>query len=137
MTSLIFNSVVRLLQPLLLFFSLFLLLSGHHEPGGGFAGGLVAASVYVLHAIAHDPASARRALHVPLDRLVALGLLLALASGLPGMFSDRPFLSSIWVTVELAPLGKLELGTPLLFDAGVYLLVMGVTLTFILTLAEE
>lgn len=137
MTSLIFNAVVRALQPLLLFFSAFLLLSGHHEPGGGFTGGLVAASAFVLHAIANDPASARRALRVPLTTLIGGGLLFSLTSGLIAVVKGRPFLSSMWLKIGAGGLGDLELGTPLLFDLGVYLVVMGVTLTFVLSLAEE
>lgn len=137
MNSLIFKEVARLLQPLLLFFSLFLLVSGHHEPGGGFSGGLVAAISYALHAITFNAAAARRAVGVSLEKLVGVGLLVALVSGLPGLLKGQPFLTADWVEVDITPLGTVELGTPLLFDAGVYLVVLGVTLTFILTLAEE
>lgn len=137
MTSLIFNAVVRALQPLLLFFSVFLLLSGHHEPGGGFTGGLVAASAFVLHATANDPASARRALRVPLTKLIGVGLLCSISSGLVAVVRGKPFLTSVWLKIGAGGLGIVELGTPLLFDLGVYLVVMGVTLTFVLSLAEE
>ena len=137
MTSLIFNSVVRALQPLLLFFSFFLLLSGHHAPGGGFTGGMVAASAFVLHAMANDTAAARRALRVPLPTLMGIGLLMALASGLVSVVRGEPFLTSVWLKFGAGSLGEVELGTPLLFDLGVYLVVMGVTLTFVLSLAEE
>ena len=137
MTSLIFNAVVRALQPLLLFFSVFLLLSGHHEPGGGFTGGLVAASAFVLYAAANSPAAARQALRIPLTKLMGVGLLCSIASGLVAVVEGKPFLTSVWLEIGAGGLGSLELGTPLLFDLGVYLVVMGVTLTFILTLAEE
>ncbi|WP_224242826.1 Na+/H+ antiporter subunit B [Hyalangium gracile] len=137
MTSLIFNAVVRALQPLLLLFSVLLLLSGHHEPGGGFTGGLVAASAFALHAAANDPASARRALHIPLTKLIGVGLLCGIASGLVGTVTGKTFLTSVWLKVGAGGLGSLELGTPLLFDLGVYLVVLGVTLTFILSLAEK
>ncbi|MBZ4420006.1 Na+/H+ antiporter subunit B [Myxococcus sp. RHSTA-1-4] len=137
MTSLIFNSVVRALQPLLLFFSVFLLLSGHHAPGGGFTGGMVAASAFVLYGMATDTAAARRALRVPLPVLMGVGLLLALASGLVSVVSGEPFLTSVWLKFGAGVLGEVELGTPLLFDLGVYLVVMGVTLTFVASLAEE
>jgi multicomponent Na+:H+ antiporter subunit B len=137
MTSLIFSVVARGLAPLLLFFSVFLLLTGHHDPGGGFTGGMVAASAFVLHAIANDAASARRALRVPLPSLLGAGLLLAVASGVLPLFRGEPFLTSVWLTIEMGGLGELELGSPLLFDLGVYLVVMGVTLAFVLSLAEE
>jgi multicomponent Na+:H+ antiporter subunit B len=137
MSSLIFTAVARALSPLLLFFSVFLLLTGHHDPGGGFTGGLVAASAFVLYAIATDPGSARRALHVQLPTLTGSGLLLAVGSGVLPMFGGEPFLTSVWMTIGLGELGELELGSPLLFDLGVYLVVMGVTLAFVLSLAEE
>jgi multicomponent Na+:H+ antiporter subunit B len=137
MTSLIFTTATRVLQPLLLLYSLFLLVSGHNEPGGGFAGGLVAAAAFTLHAIAYDVASTRRALHVHPMGLAGAGLLLALASGVPAMLQGGAFLTSLWAKVHLPALGEVELGTPLLFDTGVFLVVMGVTLTFVLSLAEE
>jgi multicomponent Na+:H+ antiporter subunit B len=133
-SSLIFTAVVRLLTPLLLFFSVFLLLTGHHSPGGGFTGGLIAASAFILYATATDPESARHALRVRFSTLIGAGLLLVLVSGvLPLAWSD-PFLTGVWL-----PSGSWmgELGSPLLFDMGVYLVVMGVTLAFVLSLAEE
>jgi multicomponent Na+:H+ antiporter subunit B len=136
-TSLVFTVLVRALAPLLLLFSVFLLLTGHHDPGGGFTGGLVAASAFVLHSSATGPASARRAVRVPLPALIGAGLLLAVVSGLPGAFQGRPFLTSVWVKVRAGALGELEVGSPLLFDLGVYLVVMGVALAFVLSLAEE
>ena len=131
-SSLILRTTARLLVTLLLLFSVFLLLRGHHLPGGGFSGGLVASAAFVLHALAHDAASARRLLRVEPRTLVALGLLVAAASGAVGLGAGRPFLAGIWVEK-----GPLSLGTPLLFDLGVYLAVVGVSLTIILTLAEE
>jgi multicomponent Na+:H+ antiporter subunit B len=136
MSSLVFTAVVRALTPLLLLFSVFLLLTGHHQPGGGFTGGLVAASAFVLHATATDAASARRALRVSLSTLIGVGLLLAVASGVIPVLRGEPFLTSVWL--EVGPGGAdLEIGSPLLFDLGVYLVVMGVTLAFVLSLAEE
>lgn len=137
MTSLIFTVVVRALAPVLLLFSVFLLLTGHHDPGGGFTGGLVAASAFVLHAAANGPASARRAVRVSLPTLMGSGLLLSLASGLLSVLQGRPFLTSVWWKLRAGTAGELEVGSPLLFDVGVYLVVMGVTLAFVLSLAEE
>jgi multicomponent Na+:H+ antiporter subunit B len=136
-SSLILSTTTRVLQPLLLLYSVFLLVSGHNEPGGGFAGGLVAAAAFTLHAIAYDVASARRALRFEPSTLIALGLLLALGTGvLPPLLWDEPFLTSAWAEVRLLGLEPLDLGTPLLFDLGVYLVVTGVALTFVLSLAE-
>jgi multicomponent Na+:H+ antiporter subunit B len=135
-SSLILSTTTRLLQPLLLLYSVFLLLSGHNEPGGGFAGGLVAAAAFTLHAIAYDVAAARRALRFEPTTLIAAGLLLALGTGVLPLLWGEPFLTSAWVKVQPLGLGPLEVGTPLLFDLGVYLVVTGVALTFVLSLAE-
>jgi multisubunit Na+/H+ antiporter MnhB subunit len=115
---------------------LFLLWRGHNEPGGGFAGGLMAASAYVLIAISMGAAAARRALKVDPRLLISGGLLLALGSGIWGYLAGDSFLAGQWIDVNLGA-GTLKLGTPLLFDTGVYLVVVGVVLTIILALMEE
>lgn len=133
--SLILTTASTFLMPLLMLFSVFLLLRGHNAPGGGFSGGLVAAAAFALYGIASGPDAARRALVVDPRRLIPVGLLLALGSGLLPFFARLPFLTGLWASV---PMGDrvLSLGTPLLFDAGVYFVVLGVTLTVILTLAQ-
>ena len=89
MTSPIFRTAARLLMPLLLLFSVFLLLRGHNEPGGGFVGGLVAAAAFALYVIAYGVERARQALLVKPLTLLGAGLLIALASGVPAVAS-RP-----------------------------------------------
>jgi multicomponent Na+:H+ antiporter subunit B len=112
-------------------FGLFLLLRGHNAPGGGFVGGLVVAAAYALHAFAFGVATARRALLVAPSRLIGVGLLLALGSGLLPLLLDRAFLTALWLDPGSG------IGTPLLFDLGVFLVVIGVVLTMTFTLAEE
>ncbi|MCC6857024.1 MAG: Na+/H+ antiporter subunit B [Bryobacterales bacterium] len=131
MTSLILRTGARVLMPLLLLFGVFLLLRGHNEPGGGFVGGLVVAAAYALHSFAFGVAAARRALLVSPRRLTASGLLLALGSGLLGPAGGKEFLASLW------PAPEMGIGTPLLFDLGVFLVVIGVVLTMTFTLFEE
>ena len=137
MTSLILSTATRFLLPLLLLFSIFVLLRGHNEPGGGFVGGLIAAAAFALHAIATDARRARRTLRVDPQTSIAVGLATALGSGILALFYDLPFMTGLWVTLHNPWLEELKVGTPLLFDAGVYLVVFGVTLTIILALAEE
>lgn len=137
MTSLILQTAARYLLPLLLLFSLFIFWRGHNEPGGGFVGGLIAAAAFVLYAIAYDTGAARRILPVEPRVLIGLGLLLALVSGLIGMLSGQPFLTGQWSVLDLPGFGAVEISTPLLFDLGVYLAVLGVTLVIIFALAEE
>ena len=135
--SFILLTTARLLLPLLLMFSAFLFLRGHNEPGGGFVAGLVAAAAWVLYALATDPELAGRALRIEPRALIGWGLLAALLSGMFGLILGQPFLTAQWVEVPLPGGGLLELGTPLLFDLGVYLTVIGVTLTIVFALAEE
>jgi multicomponent Na+:H+ antiporter subunit A len=130
-TSPIFRTAARLLMPLLLLFAVFLLLRGHNEPGGGFVGGLVAAAAFALYAIAFGVEQARRALLVKPMTLLGVGLLIALASGIPAVLMGQPFLTAQW------SLGVVAAGTPMVFDIGVFLVVSGVALMMIFSLGEE
>jgi multicomponent Na+:H+ antiporter subunit A len=127
-TSPIFRAAVRLLMPLLLLFSVFLLLRGHNQPGGGFVGGLVAASAFALYGLACGMERARRALLVTPLTLLGGGLLIALLSGVPAVLRGQPFLTAQW---------SLGAGTPMVFDIGVFLVVLGVVLMMIFNLGEE
>jgi len=133
--SIILSAAVRILLPLLLLFSLFLLLRGHNEPGGGFVGGLVAASGFTLYALAHGVALARLRMRLDPHTLVAAGLLTALGSGCLALFTGLPFMTGLWYGERLPLIGKA--GTPFLFDTGVYLLVLGMTLLIVFSLMEE
>jgi multicomponent Na+:H+ antiporter subunit B len=136
MSSLILQTATRLILTLLLLFSVFLLLRGHNEPGGGFVAGLVASGAFVLYAIAYDVQAARQALRFEPHIFMAAGLLLAVLSGLVAVLTGVPFLTGHWVSWSFGQ-STIDLGTPLLFDIGVYIVVIGVTLTIILNLAEE
>jgi multicomponent Na+:H+ antiporter subunit A len=127
----IFRTAARLLMPLLLLFSVFLLLRGHNEPGGGFVGGLVAAAAFALYSIAFGVKRARQALLVRPMTLLGTGLLIALLSGVPAVLRGQPFLTAGWMS------GPVPLGTPALFDLGVFLVVAGVVLMMLFSLAEE
>lgn len=137
MTSVILGTAARLLEPVILFFSVYVLVRGHDEPGGGFAGGLAAASAFVLHGFASGLASARAALRVDARTLVAGGLVLAALTAIAPLFAGRPLLHAVWIRVPLGPFGSAELGSPLVFDAGVYLLVLGSAVALLSRLAEE
>ena len=130
-TSPIFRTAARTLMPLLLLFAAFLLWRGHNEPGGGFVGGLVAAAAFSLYLMAFGVGRARRALFVTPMTLLGAGLLVALISSVPAAVRGQPFLTAQWVVEPLT------LGTPMLFDIGVFLVVTGVVLMMIFSLAEE
>lgn len=135
MSSIIVQTAARSLQPLLLLFAIYLLLAGHQEPGGGFVGGLVAAAAVTLHAIAFGAASARRALRADPRTLSGVGLLLALAAVWAGPLTGAPPMKGLWT--EAPGRTAIELGTPVLFDVGVFLVVLGATLCAIFSLTEE
>lgn len=123
MRSIILSTAARYSLPLLLMFSLFVLLRGHNEPGGGFVGGLVAAAGYALYALAENVQRARASMVLKPRHLVASGLIIALASGLFSLLAGAVFMEGLWGETYLPGIGKL--GTPLFFDIGVYLLVVG------------
>lgn len=127
MSSMILGVGGRLLLPVSLAFSLWLLWRGHNEPGGGFIGGLVAAAGVAVHSLPRGRSSMARLLRVQPITIAAAGLLLAMLSGLPALLGHGPFLTHQWIVVS----GGLALGTPLLFDCGVYLAVVGSVLAFL------
>ncbi len=135
MKSLILITATRYLLPLLLMFSLFLLLRGHNEPGGGFVGGLAAAAAFALFAIASGVERARDLLGVHPRVLLGAGLLIAISAGVMAIPVGLPFMTGLWSAIELPAIGKL--GTPLLFDVGVYLIVLGMVVTIVFELAED
>lgn len=136
MASLILRMATRMLVGLILVFAAYLFFRGHNAPGGGFSAALVAGTGFALFAIAEGPAKVRRAVRVDPLAMVAAGLLLAVFSGLPGAFSGRPFLTGLWWPPEAAA-GEFAVGSPLVFDAGVFFVVLGTVLTLLLHLEEN
>ena len=137
MTSIILRTATRYMFPPLLVFSFYLLLRGHHYPGGGFVGGLFAGSAFALYALAFNVASARKLLRFDPRDVTAVGLAVALASGIPALFSGQAFLSGTWWKIPIRPGVVIDVGSPLIFDIGVYLVVLGVLLTLVFSLGEE
>jgi multicomponent Na+:H+ antiporter subunit B len=137
MYSLVLRTATRYMLPLMLLFSIFLLLRGHNEPGGGFIAALVAAAAFALYALAHDVPAARKLLYFDPHLLIGAGLLIALLTGLWPWLSGAPFLTGLWAKFSLPGAGEIELGSPVFFDTGVYLVVIGVATMIIFSLAEE
>ncbi len=133
--SLILRTAARLLLVLMLVLAVFVLLRGHNDPGGGFIGGLLAAGGVAIYQLACGVERARRLLRVDPRGLAGCGLLVALAGGTTAWIDGRALLTGLWLERSLPGIGKL--GTPLLFDLGVFLLVIGAALTILFTLDEE
>ena len=134
--SLILRTAARFLLPLLLMFSIFLLLRGHNLPGGGFIAGLVASCAFVVYLFAFDVAPVRRMLRLDPRSMVGVGLLLAALSGVPAVFLGDAFFTGLWLVLELPAVGEIKLSTPLVFDIGVYLVVLGSVMAIVMALAE-
>lgn len=133
--SVILRTVARLMLPLLLLLSAFMLLRGHNLPGGGFIGGLLASCGVILQMVAFGPTFARRVLPISYLVLAAVGVTFAAFWGLPALVLGQPFMAALWIEQPIPGIGKV--GTPVLFDLGVYLTVVGVTTQIALLLAEE
>lgn len=135
MNSVILQLASPYVRSLLVFFSLIALLRGHNYPGGGFIGGLLAALAIVFYSFALDWYQVQKKLKVKPETYIALGLAFVLSSFLPSLFQSEVLMKGVWVSIPMGILGKLELGSPLLFDTGVFMGVIGVTLLFFFTLA--
>lgn len=115
-------------------FSLFLFFAGHNAPGGGFVGGLVLAAALVLRYVAGGVDEVHRVAPWPPEVVLGLGLVVAVATGVGGWVWGAEFLESSLLEVNLPLLGLLKASTALVFDAGVYLVVVGMALAFLTAL---
>lgn len=131
MKSLIFRTTSHMVSGLMMVFSVFMLLRGHHEAGGGFIGALIAVIGFGLLMLAESPAYVRQRLRFPPESVALTGIGLCVFSGLISLFAGLPFLTGIWIK-DILPVG-----TPLIFDLGVYLGVIGAVLSVLLNLDEE
>jgi multicomponent Na+:H+ antiporter subunit B len=136
MNSVILHTATRLLTSLILMFSVYILYRGHNEPGGGFIGGLIAASGIILYAVSFGADWARHALRAPGLAVAGAGLFFAALSGVLSASAGEPFLTGLWYFPKLGLEAKVALSTPLLFDIGVYLVVVGALTTIALELEE-
>ena len=129
----ILRTAHRHLVPVIFVLSLLLLWRGHNLPGGGFLGGLAAAMGGVLIFLSEGAEALRRKLKIDAEWYFAIGLALALLSALWGPMMGRAFFEAAWLpAVELPLIGKVLIGTPLLFDVGVYGVVIGFSLSVLL-----
>jgi len=136
MNTVIFRTAAPYIAALMVIFSIFVLLRGHNEPGGGFIGGLMGASSFAIYGIACGVAPVRRALHFHPMTWSAIGLLLSALSGVMSVFFGVPFLTGLWAPPEIFGI-EVVLSSILLFDIGVYLVVLGSVTSIALALEER
>ncbi|MCM2291874.1 Na+/H+ antiporter subunit B [Allorhizobium sp. BGMRC 0089] len=136
MNTLIFRTLAPFITALMLMFSLFVLLRGHNEPGGGFIGGLIAAAGFSIYGMAFGVQAVRRALRIHPLSVAGAGLLIACLSGFVSAFADVPFMTALWIYPRLFGV-EVPLATVTSFDLGVYLVVTGAITSIALALAER
>ncbi|WP_042144652.1 Na(+)/H(+) antiporter subunit B [Paucisalibacillus sp. EB02] len=135
--NLILQTATSLIAFLLLGFSLYLFFAGHNSPGGGFVGGLVTAAAIVLLYMAYGTDFVDKILPINFRVLIPIGLLIALLTSMGSFLFNVPFLSHTYDYFTFPIFGKVELATATLFDLGVYLTVVGVTVTIIVNIAND
>ena len=135
--TLILRTAALILVPMQLLFSVFLLLRGHDEPGGGFIAGLVASGAVVLFLFSYGVSATRELLRVDPRDFLGVGLLIGLASILPSLVLGQPAMTAQWWQIPLPGGGYYKFSTPLIFDVGVYLTVIGSILTMVVGLSES
>lgn len=118
-------------------FSIYLFFGGHHNPGGGFVGGLSIAAGFILLYLAFDKETIRENIPIDFKKLAAGGVLLAVMTGVGSFLFQAPFLSQTFGHVELPVFGDTELATAMIFDLGVAFAVIGTAMTIILTISED
>lgn len=131
----ILKTATNYLIPLLLMFSIFVLLRGHYLSGGGFVGGLIASIAFVLHSFAHTTKETLSLFRFSPKTLIPIGLSVSLLSALLPVFTGIPFFTGLWLDEPIAVIGSI--GTALFFDVGVYIVVVGVTLTILFTIKDN
>lgn len=125
----------RVMTPVLLILAVILLLVGHNNPGGGFIAGLVVAAAFQLQILSRGDQYVRRTIGPYLQPITGVGLLLAVAAATLGLLQNG-FFKGVWWEGHLGPL-TLELGSPMLFDLGVFLVVLAVVTSYLLGLSSR
>ncbi len=131
---LIMATFVRLLLPLALLVSVYILLRGHNAPGGGFIAGLITAVALIMQYLANGVAWTSARMPASNDRIIFVGLAIAVLTGLASGLFGYPFLTSAFGHFSLPLIGEFELASAMAFDLGVYLVVVGATLMILINL---
>gem|GEM_PF-34091 len=126
--SLILDVSVRVLYPSIIVLSLYFLFAGHNQPGGGFVGGLAAASAVSLRYVAGGVAAVRRSFRLQPSAILGLGLALSVGTAIFPMLLGGTILEHGTLKVHPPVLGEIKATSALPFDIGVYLLVVGLAL---------
>ncbi|GBG10932.1 MULTISPECIES: Na(+)/H(+) antiporter subunit B [Paenibacillus] len=133
----ILQTAAKILVFIIMIYSIYILFAGHNNPGGGFIGGLITASAIMLLYLAFDVETVGEIIPLDFKIIGAVGVMLALLTGFGAVLFGVPFLTQVYQYVNLPLLGKTGLGTAFVFDLGVYLAVVGTTVTIIRSISED
>jgi monovalent cation:proton antiporter len=136
-TDVILQTATKVLAFIILIYAVYVLFAGHHNPGGGFVGGLVTASAIVLLYLAFDTRTVRQIIKADFKWVGAAGVLLAVCTGCAPLVKGEPFLSHSYIDARLPLIGEIHLATAVLFDIGVFLAVIGTTMTIMIGISED
>lgn len=128
--------VARLVLPFTVLVAVFFYLRGHNLPGGGFIGGLVLAIGLLLQSVAHGQSWVAQRSSLDYRAWVGWGLVVAVLSGLASWWFGAPFLTSTYDYPWLPGIGGVPLASASLFDAGVFLVVVGATMVMLMSIAR-
>lgn len=131
------QTATKVVTFIILMFAVHIFFAGHYTPGGGFVGGLLTASAIVLLMLAYDIETVKKIIPFNYVMMTSIGLLVALATASASILFDVPFFTHAYDYFDLPILGKTSLHSAALFDLGVYLVVVGVTMTIIQTIGED
>lgn len=132
----ILRTVVQFVVFIIVTIAIYLFFAGHYTPGGGFVAGLVLASAVVLLYLTFDADKVKKGLPVDFKVVAAIGVLLAISTGIIPTLFGYPFLNMSSIAVDFPLLGEKELATVMIFELGVALTVVGVVMTIILSISE-
>ncbi|WP_203334405.1 Na(+)/H(+) antiporter subunit B [Planococcus beigongshangi] len=131
------KTATKVVTFIILMFAVHIFFAGHYTPGGGFIGGLLTTSAIVLLMLAFGIDTVKKILPINYVVLSAVGLLIAIATASASIVFDVPFFTHAYDYFDLPLFGETSLHSALLFDVGVYLVVVGVTMTIIQTIGED
>lgn len=135
MRTILLATAIRLLLPVFMLFSLYMFFRGHNQPGGGFIAALVMAIGVLFHLLALGKEETVKLYPISNHWLIAFGMGAMIISAVLGVIQGASLFEAYWLDIQIPLIGKL--GTPILFDAGVYLVVLGISLTIAFALFED
>lgn len=137
MNSIILQIARKYIKWIFISAAIIALLRGHNYPGGGFIAGLITSLAVIFYGFAYSFKELKEKLRRKPEFLISGGLVIIITSFLPSVFNNHELMKGMWLKIELPIIGVLKLGTPFLFDIGIFLAVVGVTLTFMTSLTKD